>query len=103
MIRDLKLNKFFGLLLHDDRPAGDLGAMSDVARLQFYEVTHSELGIDGKIEQGEVSRLLASWSRTRMAQMSQSLSGAFWPVSFPLFQSSLLHLVTTVFMGFSRS
>lgn len=30
--------------------------------------------------------LLRSCSRTRIAQMSLSFSGAFWPTSFPLFQ-----------------
>ncbi len=77
--------------------------MRDVAHLQLYQVTRSELRIDSNVEQGEVSRFMGKLEPHANGQVSQSVSGAFRPENFPLFQGLLVHLVTTVFMGFSQS
>jgi hypothetical protein len=79
-LRDLKLNRPLGLLLHDDRARSDPITVGDITDAQLQEIAAAQLAVERQIEQRELALAIA--------QMSLSLSGAFCPTSFPLFQGS---------------
>lgn len=62
--------------------------MGDIRYPQLHQIASPKLGINRQIEQGKVTNLMAELKPNPIAQMSFSLSGAFWPISFPLFQGS---------------
>ena len=76
--RDLKLHRALSLVLHHDSPGGHMIAMAYVAHAQAYQVASAQLAVDAKIEQRRDSRSRCCiCKRTRMAQISLSLNGAF--------------------------
>ena len=90
-LRDLELDRSLRQMLHDDGARRHLVAMTHVPDLERDEVASAQLAVDAEVEQGNraSSRTRPSiWRRTRSAQMSLSLKGAFCPTSLPLFQGS---------------
>ena len=57
--RDFELNRPMRFLLHDDRPRGNLVAMTDVAYLEVDKIAAPELRVDAEIEEREVSYAIA--------------------------------------------
>jgi hypothetical protein len=45
-----------GLLLHDNRASGYRAALVNIAHLQPYKVTTSQLAINGEVEQRQMQR-----------------------------------------------
>lgn len=52
---DLELDRSIGLLLHDNRPDSNQGAMRDFPQLELHEIAGAKLLVNGKIEQSEVA------------------------------------------------
>ena len=55
------------------------------SRSEGNEVASAKLAVDAKIEQRELAHSVLQLRRTRSAQMSLGLNGAFWPTILPLF------------------
>jgi hypothetical protein len=54
---NFKLNRLARLLLHHHRPFGNARTMSNIPNLDLDEITTSQLAIDGKIEQSQITNL----------------------------------------------
>lgn len=87
LIRDLELHRSFGLLLHHNRTRGDAVSMADVplTRSCTRSQARSLLSMP-RLNSARSRTRSASCNRIRTAQTSLSLSGAFCPTIFPLFQ-----------------
>ena len=66
------------------------------------QITPAQFAIDGEVEQCKFSGSRCSCSRIRIAQISFSFSGGFWPSSLPLFHGiARLVIVAAVSMNSS--
>jgi len=84
------LDRALCLLLHHDGPGSHAGTVADITDTQLNQVTGAQFTIDGEIEKCQLSTTAGKFRRTRIAQISLSFSGAFWPTIFPLFHGSRL-------------
>jgi hypothetical protein len=55
LVRDLKLHRPSGLLLHDDGAIRNRAALKNVADTDTHQVTSTQLAVDCQIKQGKVS------------------------------------------------
>ena len=85
---DLELDWALRLVLHDDGACRHLIAMAHVPNLKGDEITSAQLAVDAKVKSASSRTRLSNCRRTRSAQMSFGLKGAFCPTIFPLFQGS---------------
>ena len=56
VLRDLKLNRARGFLLHDDRTRGNPVAMADVSNPELDQITGSQLAVITQIKQCQLTR-----------------------------------------------
>src|SRR5438093_13185921 len=85
LLGDLELHWPLCFLLHDNRAASDVTALDHIVDAQRDQITPTQFAVDGKVEQCEVPGSISSCNRIRIAQISFSFNGGFWPSSLPLF------------------
>src|SRR5690606_8869081 len=78
-LSDLELNWALRLVLHDDGARRHLATMAHVPYPESYEIAAAQLAVNAQVEEGEFAHTSSIWSRTRSAQISLSLNGAFCP------------------------
>src|SRR5436309_11798345 len=102
LLGDLELHWSLCFLLHDNRAAGDVTALDHIVDAQRDQITPAQFAVDGKVEQCEFPGSMPSCNRIRIAKISFSFSGGFWPSSLPLFHG-VTHPVVFVDVSMSRS
>jgi hypothetical protein len=60
-IRDLKLNRPLGFLLHDDRVRSDPITVGDITDAQLQEIAAAQLAVERQIEQRELALAIAQF------------------------------------------
>ena len=85
-LRDLELHRALGLVLQHYGATCHLVAVADVTDLETNQVASAQLAVGLKRASSRARPSI--WRRTRSAQMSLSLNGAFWPTILPLFHGS---------------
>ena len=53
LLRDLKLHRSLGLLLHNNRPGGDVTALDHIMNAKADQIAPAQLAVDGGVEQRE--------------------------------------------------
>jgi hypothetical protein len=53
LLRDLKLHRSPGLLLHNNRPGGDVTALDHIMNAKADQIAPAQLAVDGEVEQRE--------------------------------------------------
>jgi hypothetical protein len=93
---DFELNGSLSLLLQNQRLRCRGLTVADVAHLQLHETHARSLLSIAKLKRASSRHRLATCKRTRIAQISLSLNGVFWPTSLPLFQGSRVVVVNAL-------
>jgi ABC-type cobalamin transport system ATPase subunit len=77
--------------------------MAHIAHAQLHEIAAAKLAIDDQSNSARSQVRTCIWTRTRMAQMSLTFKGAFWPTSFQLFHGDRPTTVTVESISSSSS
>jgi hypothetical protein len=79
-----------GVWLMDDHlwPAITSGCREHIANPKGNKIATAQLAVDGQVKHCPVTDTFAECRWMRVAQMSFSFSGGFYPISLPLFQGS---------------
>src|SRR5437773_6018493 len=88
LVSDLELHRPLCLLLHDNRALGNMTALNHIVDAKCYEITPAQFAVDARLNNASSRVRRSSCSRIRMAQISFSFSGGFWPSSLPLFHGN---------------
>jgi hypothetical protein len=83
---NLELDGPLGLLLQHDTPGGNGLSLADIPHLNLTRSQARSLLSIARLNKASSRRRSASCRRMRIAQISLSLRGVFWPMSLPLFQ-----------------
>jgi len=88
LLSELELHRPLRLPLHDNRAGCDMTALNHIVDAKRYEITPAQFAVDSEVEQREFPVRRSSCSRIRMAQISFSFGGGFWPSNLPLFHGT---------------
>jgi hypothetical protein len=91
LFRDLKLHRTPSLLLHDNRPVGDLIAVGNVLHPQPYQVTGAELAVHCEIELREFACALGELESYPDSPDLALLEGRLLADEFALVPGGTLH------------
>jgi hypothetical protein len=85
---DFELHWPVRLVLHDHGAWQDCLTLGDIKNAQGYQITATQLAIYSELNHAKLRTFASIWSLIRMARISLSFNGAFWPRSLPLFQGA---------------
>ena len=77
LLGDLELHWSLGLLLHDNRAAGDMTALDHIMDAQRDQITPAQFAVDGEIEQREISGAMIQLQSTLLRSFPPPAVSAF--------------------------